>query len=265
MVTIIDDKSRTIFYHVPKCGGMSISGQLENELLCDPRFGQSGITKHPELGDVMMCHLPAPVIRMHFSEVFSKLQSYRTFGIWRDPERRFYSAFSQHVAEFHRLNIYSAPDAKIAELLDRVLNSIGPGQPGMLNEFIHFNLQADYIECDGERIIDSLYALSDIEIATAEMSRAFNVPLEGSARENVRSKGYRSDKIRKIMPKLAATARSLLPEAATSAIKGTLIPRLQTEKAPAMPEALRAPSVAEFVRTFYARDYALEPKEVATA
>ena len=162
---IVNDESRFVFVHIPKCAGTSVRNALS--IRNDCRFAEwNRRARHRSLGYIDYMHLPLFTLREHFEGQFRRVDSYRSFAVVRDPFARFPSSVSQRLRVYADRPIQTLRDKEILKEVDRVIGHLTHPRRscGLLAaEYIHFQRQIDYIQLDGEQIVESVYSIGRID------------------------------------------------------------------------------------------------------
>ena len=171
--------TRSLFFaHIPKCAGLSVYRGLEGiaDFPWDAFAADMGISaeearalvtpfgfEHPELGPLHQAHLPAAVLRDHFPRCLALLRGSRTaFAVLRDPRDRFISALMQHLREFEGAGAVSIDGAMLREKAKPIQDHLAQAAPVHDLRHIHFARQTEFVDLDGERIVDRLFTMDDI-------------------------------------------------------------------------------------------------------
>lgn len=179
---IIDDEHRMVFVHIPKCGGTSVKRNLGE--FDSSRGGFRRKSDHPTLGTIHLSHIPLRFLKVFYFEEFEKVAAYQAFALTRDPLDRFASATFQRLMEFRgipRMSITSEMAVKEARAVTEWLND---RDEFCDLEYIHFSRQIDYVELDGRRIVENVFALENIAGLAEAMERLVGVTFDPDFREN---------------------------------------------------------------------------------
>jgi hypothetical protein len=180
---IIDDTHRAAFVHIPKCAGTSVRRQLEQVDSYGGYFW--GRRDDGPLGFVDYGHLPLFAIAKGFPAELGKLRAYRSFAVTREPHARFASAVFERLQEFHgvpKLRVNAETALREARSVIAWLSDRGSFYD---SDYIHFCRQCDYVVLDGERIIDSVFALESIEHLARALETSFKVSFDPERRERI--------------------------------------------------------------------------------
>lgn len=247
---IVSHRNRFAFIHIPKCAGTALRAPLE-PLQEEPEFSQGGAQDHPGLGRVDIAHVPLATLADHWPNLFETLRAYRLFAVLRDPVERFGSAMGQHAQMYRDQPIERMEKGELRALLGDIIERLDGARTGMLPaELIHFQPQVDYVEWDGQSLVDNLYdvshagrALRDIGQLMSDGSlRATHTLPEGNRGMIPRSRAAGlAWKVAKRLPVLRRSAQSLL------------LRRRQEALLPMLREA----RIAAFLKDYYRRDFAL--------
>jgi len=182
---IIDDTSRTIFIHVPKCAGSLVRHRLQpsKENAAAPK---KQLCEHMELGLIDYGHIPLFILRAYFPEDYSKVQRYATYAVIRDPYTRFPSSFSQYLKHYGRAPIKDLSVRELRDELDSVIHLLkdySEDYSYLPYKYIHFQRQRDFIYDGRERLVDHVYDMSNIETMISDIEGR----LTGGLREGSRT------------------------------------------------------------------------------
>lgn len=257
---IISDSHRFAFIHVPKCAGTSVRKCLDqfddrNGLFANP----SG--HHPALGAVDLGHLPLFVLREHFAEAFEAVREYWSFALVRDPFDRFASSLAQRIAMYGDRRL---PDHSLEEVereVDRVMAHLRDVPRGRLltPDYIHFQPQVDYLFLDGQRVVQSVYRVDQIDRLLKDVSRRVGIDLlkadGGRVPIENRSITYRNDAVRRVAELGRLVFGPLatgLPEAAKRRVRSYIYaPRDKW-----LGKSFRRDEVRQFIADYYRDDIA---------
>ncbi|MEP5760229.1 MAG: hypothetical protein ABJ327_13150 [Litoreibacter sp.] len=108
---ILSDAHQMAFLHNPKVGGTSIRATIEHLHDGDTIFWSTDSERDGPPLD--RAHLGLDEIADHYPDIWSRMQGYRLFSLYRDPFGRFFSS----LAEFSKL--HGDVDTRFAETSDR--------------------------------------------------------------------------------------------------------------------------------------------------
>jgi hypothetical protein len=147
------------FIHIPKCAGSTIRQQLRDRDDLGGRFYHTMTL--PDLGRINGNHVPLNVLAAHFPEELAALRAVTSYAILRDPMDRFVSGISQYLRAHVREPAEMTP-VEIATQTSRIIEAIrrDTGQTEIRNTI--FYRQYTYVELEGERVIDHLFAMPDM-------------------------------------------------------------------------------------------------------
>lgn len=260
---IICDEHRLVFVHIPKCAGTSVRKALQD---FDSRGGKftsrTGI--HPSIGQLDFVHIPLFVLNEHFHAEFEVLKEYWSIAVIRNPYSRFASSVTQH------MNMYSAQPIQMRSRGDiqtaietsiRYLSRQPEGPHLLASEFIHFQKQVDFINLDGERVINKLYLVNEIDDLLTDVGIRFGKSLieptldSGRVSEN-RSFVYRNNLLHRVLETsrpVATYFANFLPESVKENIRSLVyVPRDQR-----MNDLFQTEQVRDFIQEYYAGDIAV--------
>ncbi|AVW93599.1 sulfotransferase family 2 domain-containing protein [Celeribacter baekdonensis] len=232
MVNIIREADKFVFVHIPKCGGSSIAigltAALDPPLPGEIRYTGLKLDTREGLGTYMDAHKPLWMLRDYFPDELAAYRNCACFAVARDPFKRFISAVQQHIREFGNSNIAEMSDAEVNQTLDHIMDHITTHRDNVGGEYVHFIPQYDYVFLDGERIVEHVYPLENLDaMAThiATVIKRFGKPL------------------RKVMPSgLYWSVKSFVIKSMTKYLPDNSL------------DALHSDRVRAFVKEYYAND-----------
>jgi hypothetical protein len=264
---IISNTHHFVFVHIPKCAGTTVRHALQVFDDCNGAHTDR-VGKHPVLGNLDYVHIPLFTLRDHFKEEFKAVKDYWSFAVVRDPFTRFASSISQRMKMYsdqpmHRSNLGDV-SAAIDESIE-YLSQQSPSNHRLPPEYIHFQKQIDYIELDGEQIVDSLYTLNDVDKLFKEVGQFMGCSIGcrsqvGGTQPRInQSIVFRNDLIRWAIettrPLLNQSYR-LLPEGVKQRVRDQIyVPRDHRMK-----DLFTADHVQNFIQSYYTKDIALYKK-----
>jgi hypothetical protein len=215
---IISDAHRLTFVHIPKCAGVSVKQPLR---AIDSTGGYfSRIGDHPVLGRVHFAHLTLRDLADHFPDEWVKLRTYRAFAVVRDPGERFISAMFQRLREFKGLNQSDITPARIEAEADEVIRYLERTPDRLDLEHVHFNRQTDYLDLDGVRLVDDLFAIEDMARLVAYVAAHTGIAVE-EERQN-RSTELRSGRMKPLVRALKTPYFALVPYPVRNALRARM-------------------------------------------
>ena len=264
---IISEEHRFVFVHIPKCAGSSVRKRLN-------RFNEWQVTGPPwiQMDGPSYGHIPLFVLREHFTREFEAVQDYWSFAVVRDPFERFASSVSQRLSEFGDQPIQNLSPKKIRSFIHKTIEYLSQHQQmrGLLPpDYIHFQRQLDYIELNGERIIDSIYTIDQIDELFADVERKTGQKLVGATGQgkstHVRQTiVYRSDLFRRVIENSRPITNYLskvLPESTKQSIRD----RVYVQRDKRLKGIFEEIYVQAFIRDYYSDDIALYKSHLKTA
>lgn len=160
---IVSDSEKFVFVHNPKCGGMSCHNAL---LKYDTRNNK--FFEWREVNDVGkmldLAHITPFQMRKFFPQAFAEVQDYVKFTFVRDPYQRFISAVSQHLklgTYFMRQAILQEPDVFYGVAAQFALSALKAQTVENEHKLVHFRLQCNFTNIDGQRWVDHVFPLED--------------------------------------------------------------------------------------------------------
>lgn len=170
---IVSDREKFVFVHNPKCGGMTCHNAL---LKYDTRnnffFEWKRVNGEGKILD--MAHITPMQLRRFFPRDFKKANRYYKFVFVRNPYNRFMSSISQHLK-------LMAPAMRTAILTDenafyhvaRAFALHGLRAPQIENEhkLVHFRIQCNFANIDGQRWVDEVFKLEDLDFQSSPAAK----------------------------------------------------------------------------------------------
>lgn len=265
-------KAGIAFVPVPKNAGKSISPVLRDMLERDmaPTARDFGISVpefleqfapgkgvvHPELGLVKQEHLPLVYWRDHFPHSWASFGTLKSFALVREPRDRFFSAVLQRLGEFKDVKGLRADDPQVQEEALRVSEWLAGRGKFHDPEYIHFIRQVDFVDLDGQRMVDRVFLMRDTSTLVQQWVREqTGVPVDFALAHTRREpKGWAA----KVQPVARFVGRKLMPRA----IKRAIYPLWMNSGAFANAAARYGeialnPDVERFIAEYYAADAAL--------
>ena len=249
----IDDQRRVAIIHVPKCGGTSVTSQLEAFDSYQGAFRRRGA--HPQLGPLDFTHIPLRALAEHFPAEFDKVARYESFALTRDPHERFASA------TFHRLQEYQGV-GKLDASLDAALAEARAvmawlGGRGAFHDpaYIHFCPQTDFVMLDGRRVVRHIFAVEDMGKMARVLESTCGLRIDADRRENT---NYASaNRLFSILHAAKPVYSRLTTWRFRKRIMATL-QKLKLQSADSLYKAIaRDSEITRFVEDYYAADFEL--------
>ena len=175
------------------------------------------------LGKNNLVHLPLQAWREHFPQTFAAFCSAHSFALVRRPRERFISAVMQRLGEVRGKQAVRVDDPIVCEEAVTVCAWLDQRGPFNDQPFIHFNRQIDYIDLDGERIVDAVFSIRHTHDAEAwiESKTGTQITIK---REHVRREPKPAAKL--LNPALRVIGRRLVPQS----IRETVYPHWRNSK-----------------------------------
>ena len=276
---IISNEHRFCFVHIPKCAGSSVRKRLHrfhDWRITEPPWmkmnGPSYIKKHPKLGLLYIGHIPLFVLREHFTREFRAVQDYWSFAVVRNPYERFASSVSQRLLEYGDKPIQNLSPKKIRAFIHETIEYLSQQQQMrdlLPADYIHFQRQLDYIELDGERIIDSIYSIDKIDDLFANIGlktgqKRLAATRQGENTHEQQTLIFRSDLVRKVIDTsrpITNHLSKLLPDGA----KQSIYDRVYVHRDERLKGIFEEDHVQAFIRDYYSDDIALYQSHLKTA
>ena len=176
---IISDEHGFVFVHIPKCAGTSVRQHIK-QYSSRKKFTLS-VSEHPALGKLDYSHIPLFILRKHFPHDFEVFQNYSSFAVVRNPFDRFASSLAQLLSHYKGKYIQHCSRKEIHATFREIIEYLTENDNYLLsNEFIHFQRQVDYIQLDGEQIIENIYTIDQIKKLIADIESKLGSRLENS-------------------------------------------------------------------------------------
>jgi len=255
---IINHDFRFSFLHIPKCGGTSIRKYLLPFDSLEGNFDKR-VDNHPALGKLDYVHIPLFTLRDHFPEEFDVVCSYWSFAVIRDPLIRFASSISQRLDMYsdhpiRRLGVCEV-EKEIGETLE-FLDRQPLGNNLLPPEYIHFQKQVDYIMLDGQKVIDTVYRIDDLDILIKDVGRCIGKPLATVRKTPYvanKSVAYKSEMFGKVID-ASIPFTGFLVRRLPDPIKQAIVHRMFVPLNAKFKHCFNEPHVVEFIKRYYARD-----------
>ena len=250
---IISDKYKFAFVHIPKCAGSSV--RRANPSINDP-FLEQHFIEHEVLGTLHVAHIPLDVLRDYFPDYMERVMRYESFAVMREPMDRFCSSVAQRC----RLLGYTLAEITPELLMDVALNTIDvlrdPANRMDVN-YVHFLPQADFIELDGERIINHIDLAGDFRHLNDFLRKNGLNAISDSPPRNMNF-GLAYGLFNPVVKPVQLLGRRVLPQMAKDRIWRVLVTAGFLKRRSSGYEQMRGHRhIAEFVQSHYAEDHEL--------
>jgi len=219
---IINDSKKVCFVHIPKCAGTSIRDLIQE---FDDLNGAhtERVEMHPELGLLDYVHIPLPILSEYFPELYSKVKSYHSFALIRDPYQRFASSVAQRLRMYCKKDLKDASNVEIIKEIDDCIEFLKKNDNKVLlpAEYIHFQRQSSYIFND-EQIVHHLYLLSDVNKCLSDLTNLFELDVDNNVNKGIHSNKslvYRSKFFLKVNQLLSPLIRLMIPSSFVSRLR----------------------------------------------
>jgi hypothetical protein len=255
----MSDDARLIFQHIPKCAGTTVSAQLTEQVKTDPRFFWSHRVEVEGVGTMRGSHMPLAVIREIYPDALEKFRSYRSYAILREPEARFRSALGEYLRNNHRSSFLQIDERELGAILDEIIGATTASPVWLSERHVHFTRQADFVDLDGERLIDNLYAVEDLERLAQDLRDAHGLHVNPHAIYNSRKdKSLKFGLPKGVLDRAARAVWKTLPLRVRRQILSLVNRTLPEPSIPAPVQALLSSSnVRDFIADHYAPDHRL--------
>jgi hypothetical protein len=253
---IISDEYKFCFIHIPKCAGSTVRAVLDKY---DSRANFYWLKKEVDNKEVVhFAHLTPGLLRKWCADDFERVNKYQSFALVRNPVDRFRSAFKQFLSEDRKKRFDELSSREMRSELDDVITALTQGV--QLNpRYVHFTRQVDFVYFQGQRFIDKLYPLSDLEALYRDIESIIGHPLQrsvsanGVERKNVSRRVYRNE----LMHRTLSSVRPYVAKCLPMPIKDSLRPIFFVSPSTRRFTAFESEYVRDFVNNYYAKDIEL--------
>jgi hypothetical protein len=264
MPIVLSETPPLAFVHIPKCAGTTVSEQLIERLDPDPFFASMEWEEHPVLGRYQPGHMTLPELAIAFPDIIDRLRRVPAFAVIREPRSRFRSALLEYLTNVRGIPHDQIPADQIRAEIDTVIGACRPYMAGTAPRieglYVHFNRQSDFIDLNGERIVDRLYPIERLDDLARDLNEVAGVTIDAvQNRRPARSLSRRSAGVRKSLAK----AKTVLPLTVYEKARSAMLPLFHVKRDPHLEDALWRPEVEAFVEQFYADDFAIFASNVA--
>lgn len=252
---IVNDEHKFAFIHIPKCAGSTVRKTLapydnrRNYYWLEKDCGSEG-QRH-------FAHLTPKLLSRVCPADFRLVSVYRTFSLIRDPVKRFPSSFKQFVSERRGKPFASLSEYEMRTELDNVINTLTRGVE--LNpRYVHFTRQSDFVYYQGQRFVDNVYRLEDMDQFYADIGRLVGTQLvaeagSGSGVRHNTSQVYRNEFMRRTLSNVKPLVAKCLPGSVKSALRPVFfVPPSQRELG-----VFTSDYVNDFINSYYNADMQL--------
>jgi len=267
---IINDSKKICFVHIPKCAGTSIRSLIQE---FDDLNGEhtDRVEVHSELGLLDYVHIPLPVLSEHFPELYSKVKSYHSFAIIRDPYQRFASSVAQRLKMYGKKDLKDASNEDVIKEINSCIHFLSDNieEKILPAEYIHFQLQSSYIFFNEKKIVNKLYLMEDIDNCLFDISKLLGLDDNKKQSNKIRpnkSLVYRSRLFFKInqlgaplirafisdsfLIKLRTLVKLCVPRTILLKLRGLILVSRNTH----MNELFTTDNVKDFIQRYYKED-----------
>jgi hypothetical protein len=253
---IISDRYKFAFIHIPKCGGTTVKHSLAG---LDDRAGlYSMVHYHEALGYIDFTHLPLSVMKNHFAYDYDCVRKYRSFALCRDPTDRFLSALLQRIVLYGsgRREILSRKE--IIRQLEEVISYLSNNPLYTIDDYryIYFERQCRYVCLDGERIVDRVFRLNELDRLYEELRSYTGIQLTAESRKN-QSLYARNAAVRFLAGKVWPIGRALLPDDGVATLRHRFRRYIYVPAQEQLRDIVRSQEIQDFIQEYYARDLEL--------
>ena len=195
---IVSDTEKFVFIHNPKCGGMSCHKAL---LKYDTRenffFEWKPVNDAGKILD--MAHITPFQMRRFYPKAFAQVRDYLKFTFVRDPYQRFLSAVSQHLklGTGHMRNaILADPEVFYQVAAAFAINALKTRPVELDHKLVHFRLQVNFANIDGDRWADEVLKLEEPKaLAASPVARWLPEMVAANRTGGFAEKGYEPERM----------------------------------------------------------------------
>lgn len=240
--------------HIPKCAGTSVRKALHP---IDDTIGKfDHIADHPAMGMINYGHITLPDLEMYFPDYYARVSTFRSVAIVRDPADRFFSAVFQRLREFKGYAQSQITEA-VVHAESRALVRYLEASAGRLDlEYVHFNRQSDYVFNDNIRVVDRVFALDQLENASAYIEQCTGIRFATGDQQN-RTTALRIAGLQPFVRVLRAPYASVLPVAWRDRIRARLVRAGVYGSVESAPFIKADPYIGGFLNDYYQPDFGL--------
>lgn len=202
-----------------------------------------------------MGHLPLWVIEKYYPNEFEVIQNSWSCAIVRDPEERFRSALAQRMRQFLGEDLVSIGEVRVKECIHDVLRHLEAYPDLPQAEFCHFTRQVDFVDLGGVPVVNSIFKLEQLSDLVSELNRR-----TGGAGEiaHLNATEFNSAGTLGVVARASWKAtNSFLPVWARSELRKRVRPLVMKSVTKGDDFHIMDEEVSEFVRDYYAADFAL--------
>jgi hypothetical protein len=259
---IINDTYKFVFVHIPKCAGTYVRNFLQpyDET---GGFFTAKVSNFPSLGKLNFVHMPLFVLREHFPAEYQKIRSYRSFALVRDPVQRFPSSMAEFLKFKGRPIKHVETSELIAEVraVVKILSEHDAKEALLPHQFIHFQRQTDYVYDTGDRLVDNVYTVENVDDLLVDAGRILGrrlQPQQDAGWKNPnQSVVYRYPWVRRLVefarPAATRCLKPILPESAQTWVRRRIyVPRQER-----FAEVFQSDEIKRFIEDYYKADLEL--------
>ncbi|WP_170376725.1 sulfotransferase family 2 domain-containing protein [Ruegeria atlantica] len=255
---ILSDRYRFIFIHVPKCAGTSVRNAVLPFHDADSRFLKA-VENHPKLGEIDFRHLPLLLLRDLDPEAFSKLETYESYALLRDPFQRFRSAMAQRAKMYLGKEFAQLEDREIRDEIGKVVTYLQSEPAVIAPEYIHFSRQSGFIEVEGKRLVRNLYPVERMDCFVSDLARHIGTDALEIGHIN-QTTVFRYQGLSRVMYAGSAVAKRVLPDPIHEKLRVSARKILMKPSGSVLPSVFEEPELRNFVKDYYAADFAFHQK-----
>lgn len=254
---IISDKHKFVFIHIPKCAG-SFLRRIINEVDTSA-YSPNFVKDHPALGKTDYTHIPLSVLEKHFPEAYKKTQEYFSFCIIRNPYDRLPSSIAQHLKMYKSLRLTDLSKIRFKAEVEKVIGSLEKHKNSeyLPYDFIHFQKQISYVFNGGNKIVENVYTIENVESVFVDLSSktgleiSVNNPSTGKKANN--SKVFRNNALG-YMFKMIKPYSSMVLKHSPWNFKGKISQYMYLKPKEKFHDILSSAYVKDFIDDYYRDD-----------
>jgi hypothetical protein len=218
-----------------------------------------GVHNHPTLGKIDQYHLPLATLKQYFPDVFKRVESYHSYALLRNPFERFPSSVAQRIKQYREMPLHRISPGELAQEVESIIRRLSSCEENLDPDYAHFSRQSDYVEIDGEPVVDYLFAAADVDIMLSEIAKLVGqeLSLEEPGPSVNQADVYRRESLRQVFeavrPLVAGTPLKLVPRWLQHYIRQIIY----TPAKERMPPIFQSARITDFVSEYYCRDIEL--------
>lgn len=249
---IISDKFKFVFVHIPKCAGTSVRQLLAQFDDTGERY-RPHVMEHRSYGKIDFTHLPLPLLLDIAPDDFEKLRAYEAFAIVRDPRERFFSALAQRLKMYEKRELAQMQSAEVIESALRVIDALHQPSNRFAYNFIHFTPQVDFINLNGERLVQNIYPITDVASLVTHLEDLTGSQLDFVGKKNPTTV-FRSGSMKAVVLTGKRVVETILPPSLSDPIRRLARRKLMKPIQHLEHSYSFHPEISLFISSYYAED-----------